>query len=70
LEILEENKVSNKSIQTQREFLISNGINYRAEMLIEKNKRKEKEILSQVSRLIDIDKMGSLFKFLHFNTNI
>ena len=70
MEILEENKVSNKSIQTQREFLISNGINYRAEMLIEKNKEKEKEILSQVSRLIDIDKMGSLFKFLHFNTNI
>ena len=70
MEILEENKVSNKSIQTQREFLISNGINYRAEMLIEKNKGKEKEILSQVSRLIDIDKMGSLFKFLHFNTNI
>ena len=69
LKILEENNISNKSIQTQREFLINNGINYRAEMLIERNKEKEKEILSQVSRLIDIDKMGSLFKFLQFSTN-
>ena len=69
LEILEENKVSNKSIKTQRDFLITNGINYRAEMLIEKNREKEKEILSQVSRLIDIDKMGSLFKFLQFSIN-
>ena len=69
LEILGENKISSKSIQTQREFLINNGINYRAEMLIEKNKEKEKEILSQVSRLIDIDKMGNLFKFLQFSTN-
>ena len=56
-------------IQTQREFLVINGINYRAEALIQKNKEKEHEILNQVSRLIDIDKMGSLFKFLQFSCN-
>ena len=59
--------IKNKLIQTQREFLVINGINYRAEELIKKNKEKENEILNQVSRLIDIDKMGSLFKFLQFS---
>ncbi|MDC0032480.1 SAM-dependent methyltransferase [Pelagibacteraceae bacterium] len=69
LKILDKNKIKNKFIQTQREFLISNGINYRAEALIKKNKEKENEILNQVSRLIDIDKMGTLFKFLQFSCN-
>lgn len=69
LKILDKNKIKNKLIQTQREFLIVNGINYRAEALIKKNKEKSNEILNQVSRLIDIDKMGSLFKFLQFSCN-
>jgi SAM-dependent MidA family methyltransferase len=69
LKILDKKKIKNKLIQTQREFLVINGINYRAEALIKKNKEKENEILNQVSRLIDIDKMGSLFKFLQFNCN-
>ncbi len=69
LKILDKNKIKNKLIQTQREFLVNNGINYRAEALIKKNKEKEDEILNQVSRLIDIDKMGSLFKFLQFSCN-
>ena len=69
LKILDKNKIKNKLIQTQREFLINNGINYRAEILIKKNKEKENEILNQVSRLIDIDKMGTLFKFLQFSYN-
>lgn len=67
LKILDKKKIKNKLIQTQREFLVINGINYRAEELIKKNKEKENEILNQVSRLIDIDKMGSLFKFLQFS---
>ena len=69
LRILDKKKIKNKLIQTQREFLVINGINYRAEVLIKKNKEKENEILNQVSRLIDIDKMGSLFKFLQFSCN-
>lgn len=69
LKILDKKKIKNKLIQTQREFLVINGINYRAEELIKKNKEKENEILNQVSRLIDIDKMGSLFKFLQFSCN-
>ncbi len=69
LKILDKNKIKNKLIQTQREFLIINGINYRADALIKKNKEKENEILNQVSRLIDIDKMGTLFKFLQFSCN-
>ena len=69
LKILDKKKIKNKLIQTQRKFLIENGINYRAEALIKKNKEKENEILNQVSRLIDIDKMGTLFKFLQFSFN-
>tara|TARA_B100000575_G_scaffold263990_1_gene239507 strand:- start:744 stop:1778 length:1035 start_codon:yes stop_codon:yes gene_type:complete len=69
LKILDKKKIKNKLIQTQRKFLIENGINYRAEALIKKNKEKENEILNQVSRLIDIDKMGTLFKFLQFSSN-
>jgi len=70
LKILDGNQIKNKFIQTQREFLINNGINFRAETLIKNNKKKEKEILEQVSRLTDIDKMGHIFKFLQFSCNL
>ena len=41
-----------------------NGINIRAEKLINSNPNKSDEIISQLSRLTDPDKMGNLFKIL------
>ena len=68
LNILDKNNVKTNTIQSQRDFLIKNGINLRAEMLIKKNRELDKIITNQVSRLTDIDKMGSLFKFLIFDS--
>jgi SAM-dependent MidA family methyltransferase len=36
LKILNKKKIKNKLIQTQRKFLIENGINHRAEVLIKR----------------------------------
>ena len=44
------NCIKNKLIQTQREFLVVNGINYRAEALIKKNKENPffKEVIGEI----------------------
>ena len=51
-------------INTQSNYLKMNGINIRAEKLINSNPNKSDEIISQLSRLTDPDKMGNLFKIL------
>ena len=59
-------KVSN--IITQRDFLLSMGIIQRRDMLLRNaNMEQISDINIAVSRLIDEDKMGRLFKVLAFS---
>ena len=55
----------NSKIVKQSKFLKEIGIELRAEKLIETNPQKEKEILSELNRLIGLDEMGSLFKIIY-----
>ena len=66
IRLLKKFDIKNFSIDTQRDFLTKNGINFRADQLIKKNIDYENKIINELSRLIDIDKMGNLFKVLKF----
>jgi NADH dehydrogenase [ubiquinone] 1 alpha subcomplex assembly factor 7 len=53
------------SLITQKEFLISLGIEARREKLLsEKNSAEQNQINSSINRLIDEQQMGELFKVL------
>jgi SAM-dependent MidA family methyltransferase len=54
----------NYSIITQKDFLISLGIEKRKEILISQNQQKKLEIESEINRLINPKEMGELFKCL------
>ena len=54
--------LKNINVNTQSNFLKMNGINVRAEQLMISNPKLKDEIMDQLSRLTDPDKMGSLFK--------
>jgi len=54
--------LKNINVSTQSNFLKMNGINVRAEQLMISNPKLKDEIMDQLSRLTDPDKMGSLFK--------
>ena len=66
IKLLKKNNIDNYSIDSQRNFLTKNGINFRANQLIEKNPNLEMKIMNDLSRLINIDQMGNLFKILKF----
>ncbi len=65
--ILEENKINDFIINTQSNFLQQNGILDRANILIKKNPKKEKQINDQLAILIKREYMGNLFKVLEIN---
>ena len=54
--------LKNINVSTQSNFLKMNGINVRAEQLMISNPKLKDEIMDQLSRLTDPDKMGRLFK--------
>ncbi|NBV06227.1 MAG: hypothetical protein EBS06_03200 [Proteobacteria bacterium] len=54
----------NSSLISQKEFLISLGVEERRRILIEKNPMQKSEINSAIDRLIDSNQMGELFKCL------
>ena len=56
--------LKNIHLNTQGNYLKMNGINIRAEKLIKSNSNKSEKIINELSRLIDPDKMGNLFKIL------
>jgi NADH dehydrogenase [ubiquinone] 1 alpha subcomplex assembly factor 7 len=65
LKKIAKNNNLNSSLITQREFLISLGIESRRKSLLEnKNDLKKAEINSAINRLIDEEQMGELFKCL------
>ena len=65
-EIVHDSKIMNSSILSQGEFLKMMGIEERANQLVgnAKSESQANEIISAKNRLIDIDKMGDLFKVL------
>ena len=65
--ILEENKIDDFIINTQSNFLRQNGILDRANILIKKNPKKEKQINEQLAILTKREYMGNLFKVLEIN---
>ncbi len=56
--------LKNVNISSQSNFLQTNGVNIRAEQLVKSNPESKDKIINQLSRLIDPEKMGSLFKIL------
>ena len=54
--------LKNININTQSNFLQMNGVNVRAEQLMISNPKYKDNIMDQLSRLTDPDKMGNLFK--------
>ena len=66
IKLLKKYNIKNFSINSQRDFLTKNGINFRANQLIEKNLDIEDKVMNDLSRLINIDQMGNLFKILKF----
>ena len=65
--ILEENKINDFIINTQSDFLQQNGILDRANILIKKNPKREKQLNEQLEILINKEYMGNLFKVLEIN---
>jgi len=65
-EAVKEQGIDDCSIVTQREFLMSLGIEKRREILVAgaANKKQAKRVSDCVERLIDVKNMGSLFKVL------
>lgn len=63
IEISLKNKL-NVDFMTQREFLLSNGIELRRKMLLESMEGDKSEINSSTNRLIDSNQMGNLFKVM------
>ena len=65
IEIAKQNKLQINEFVSQRDFLIKYGILERKKKLLTKNSNLKKNILDEeVDRLINIDRMGSLFKCL------
>jgi NADH dehydrogenase [ubiquinone] 1 alpha subcomplex assembly factor 7 len=63
LERIAKNCGLNSSVITQREFLVSLGIEQRRQILLQnKNNAEKLEINSAINRLIDKNQMGELFK--------
>tara|TARA_B100001029_G_C15023051_1_gene431839 strand:+ start:386 stop:1411 length:1026 start_codon:yes stop_codon:yes gene_type:complete len=56
--------LKNVNIRTQANFLKTNGINIRAEQLVKSNPKSKDKIINQLSRLVDPENMGNLFKIL------
>ena len=54
----------NVNFMTQREFLLSNGLELRRKVLLESVKTEKDLINNAINRLIDHDQMGDLFKFM------
>ncbi|VAW24247.1 SAM-dependent methyltransferase, MidA [hydrothermal vent metagenome] len=53
----------------QGDFLQQLGIRQRAEKIIQANPQKEVQIISDLARLIDSDKMGNLFKAMQISSS-
>ena len=65
IEIAKQNKLQINEFVTQRDFLIKYGILERKKKLLTKNPNLNKNLLDEeVDRLINVDRMGKLFKFL------
>jgi cyclopropane-fatty-acyl-phospholipid synthase len=65
IEIAKQNKLQINEFVSQRDFLIKYGILERKKKLLTKNSNLKKNILDEeVDRLINIDRMGNLFKCL------
>jgi len=65
IEIAKQNKLQIKEFVSQRDFLIKYGILERKKKLLTKNSNLNKNLLDEeVDRLINVDRMGNLFKCL------
>ncbi len=65
IEIAKQNKLQINEFISQREFLIKYGILERKKKLLTNNSRLNKNLLNEeVDRLINVDRMGNLFKCL------
>ncbi len=65
IEIAKQNKLQINEFVTQRDFLLKYGILERKKKLLTKNSNLNKNLLDEeVDRLINVDRMGKLFKFL------
>lgn len=62
LHIAKKTGLKNINVTTQSNFLKMNNINIRAEQLMISNPEFKDKVMDELSRLIDPDKMGSLFK--------
>ncbi len=60
------NNELNVNFMTQREFLLSNGLDLRSKILLQSVKTKKEVAMmnSDIGRLIDEDQMGNLFKVM------
>ena len=65
IEIAKQNKLQINEFVSQRDFLIKYGILERKKKLLTKNSNLNKNLLDEeVDRLINVDRMGNLFKCL------
>jgi len=65
IEIAKQNKLQINEFVTQRDFLIKYGILERKKKLLIKNVNLNKNLLDEeVDRLINVERMGKLFKCL------
>ena len=65
IEIAKQNKLQINEFITQRDFLLKYGILQRKKELLTKNSNLNKNLLDEeVDRLINVDRMGNLFKCL------
>ena len=65
IEIAKQNKLDIYTFCSQKEFLLSHGIEKRKDIVLQNCNNKQKNIIEQgYERLIDENKMGSLFKVL------
>ena len=65
IEIAKQNKLQINEFVTQRDFLLKYGILERKKKLLAKNSNLNKNLLDEeVDRLINVDRMGNLFKCL------
>ena len=65
IEIAKQYKLQINEFVSQREFLIKYGILERKKKLLTKNSNLKKKLINEeVDRLINVDRMGKLFKFL------
>ena len=54
----------NVNFMTQREFLLSNGLELRHKILVQSAKKDQDKISLATDRLIDKNKMGDIFKVM------